>query len=104
MDAAVVYISNAKHAEQVRRDRDEMECAVASQPIAVGEESNHKYLVGRLIKAIKSSESRKRFEANDFTWKATRCHGCLRAAARPFLTSRSLPRPDHPRRRLRRPH
>jgi molybdenum ABC transporter molybdate-binding protein len=73
MDAAVVYISNAKH---VRDKFDvveiDLECAVAAQPIAAGEQSSHKYLVGRLINAIKSSESRKRFEANDFTWKATR--------------------------------
>ncbi len=73
MDAAVVYVSNYN---RVKNKFDaipiDLECAVAAQPIAAGKDSDHKYLVGRLIRAITSEESKKRFVENDFTWKATK--------------------------------
>ena len=44
-------------------------CA-AVQPIAVGKESRQKHITNRLLQAIRSSESRDRFEASGFRWGA----------------------------------
>jgi molybdenum ABC transporter molybdate-binding protein len=71
LDAVVVYISNATYAG------DEVEaiaitgipCSVAVQPIAVGKESQHKQLMGRLFERIKSVESKDRFESFGFSWQ-----------------------------------
>ena len=43
-------------------------CATAIQPVAVGKESEHKYLMGRLLNALESRQSKERFEAQGFTW------------------------------------
>ena len=68
----IAYISNAAEAA------DELEaiairdipCAVAVQPVAVGKDSAYKQLTGRLLDALRSPESRRRFEAYGFHWTA----------------------------------
>ena len=47
-------------------------CAFAEQPFAVSKDSDLKYLAGRLLDAIRTRESRERFEAFGFTWKDLR--------------------------------
>ena len=62
---------------QQRRQPDDIEvyavkdipCAVAVQPWAVGKESQHKQLAGRLLAAIRSQGLRDRFEEKGFGWK-----------------------------------
>jgi ABC-type molybdate transport system substrate-binding protein len=69
LDAVVVYLSNAKLVEDkfdiVPID---LPCAVV-QPVAAAKDSDHKHLVARLIRALKSDESRRRFEEMGFSWK-----------------------------------
>lgn len=68
LDAVVVYRSNAEGA----RDRLDIvhlpPDARATQPFAVSKQSNHKYLMGRLLDALKSPASRRRFEDVGFVW------------------------------------
>ena len=72
LDAVIAYVSNAVEAA------DELEaiaikdipCAVAVQPVAVGKDSAYKQLTGRLLDALRSPESRRRFEAYGFHWTA----------------------------------
>jgi ABC-type molybdate transport system substrate-binding protein len=67
----IAYVSNATEAA------DELEaiaikdipCAVAVQPVAVGKDSTYKQLTGRLLDALRSPESRQRFEAHGFHWR-----------------------------------
>jgi molybdate transport system substrate-binding protein len=70
LDAVIAYISNATgfHDEMEAMTID-IPCALAVQPIAVGKESKHKRLAGRLLAAIRSRESRERFEENGFRWQ-----------------------------------
>ncbi|HBI44588.1 MAG TPA: molybdate ABC transporter substrate-binding protein [Planctomycetales bacterium] len=71
LDAVIAYVSNATEAA------DELEaiaikdipCAVAVQPVAVGRDSTYKQLTGRLLDALRSPESRQRFEAHGFHWR-----------------------------------
>jgi molybdate transport system substrate-binding protein len=71
LDAVIVYVSNTQ-APETRALFDlvpiDLDCAVV-QPVAPGKGTNHKHLIGRLIRAMKSDASRQRFEANGFTWK-----------------------------------
>jgi molybdenum ABC transporter molybdate-binding protein len=70
LDAAVAYISNAAGAEkELEAIPIDIDCAVASQPFAIGKESKHKLTAGRLLDAIRRADSRKRFEALGFKWK-----------------------------------
>jgi molybdenum ABC transporter molybdate-binding protein len=72
LDAVIAYVSNATPAA------DELDaipitgipCAVAVQPVAVGKDSEYKQLTGGLLEALQSPESRRRFEANAFHWRA----------------------------------
>jgi molybdate transport system substrate-binding protein len=71
LDAAVVYQAN------VSLLADKLEVIpiregnpTAVQPIAVGNESRHKYLMGRLVDALKSAKSRTQFETHGFRWHA----------------------------------
>jgi ABC-type molybdate transport system substrate-binding protein len=71
LDAVIAYVSNAARAgDRLEAIAIDVPCAVATQPLAVGKDSDHKHLVGRLKRAILSRASRERFEANGFTWKA----------------------------------
>lgn len=69
LDAAVVFRANAS---QVEPFLDwvpiEGSDAIAMQPFAVGKHSSHKALVGRLLKAIRSTESHARFAEAGFEW------------------------------------
>lgn len=68
-DVGIVYRANTL------KLKDELEvisvghsAAKAVQPIAVGRNSPHRHLVQRLVDALKSAESRRRFEASGFRW------------------------------------
>jgi ABC-type molybdate transport system substrate-binding protein len=72
LDAVVAYVSNASgHAAELEAIPIDVPCALAVQPMAVGRESKHKQLTERLMAALRSAESRRRFEANGFHWKAS---------------------------------
>jgi molybdate transport system substrate-binding protein len=73
LDAAVAYLSNAAGAGDVLEAIPiDIKCAFAEQPVAVGKTSDFKQLTGRLVDALRSRESRERFEAYGFGWKMTR--------------------------------
>ncbi len=72
LDAVVAYISNATgHGDELEAIPIDVPCALAVQPMAVGRESKHKQMTQRLLAALRSAESRQRFEANGFHWKAS---------------------------------
>ncbi len=70
LDVALVYAANAS---QVRDQLDVIELrepgALAVQPYAVGNRSNHAHLMERLLLAIQSAESRQHFEQVGFKWR-----------------------------------
>jgi ABC-type molybdate transport system substrate-binding protein len=71
LDAVVAYVSNrAGHADKLDAIDIDVPCALAVQPVAVGKESKHKQLTQRLLSALRSAESKERFEANGFHWQA----------------------------------
>ncbi|MCH8828487.1 MAG: substrate-binding domain-containing protein, partial [Planctomycetes bacterium] len=69
LDAAIVYRANTS---KVRNDIDIITIneglSTAKQPIAIGISSKHKYLVQRLIDALSTPKSQKRFKDADFRW------------------------------------
>jgi molybdate transport system substrate-binding protein len=70
LDAVIAYITNAAgHAERLEALAISIPCAFADQPFAVGKESRHRFLAGRLLDAIRAEDSRRTFEENGFTWK-----------------------------------
>lgn len=69
-DVAIVYRANTVKAKEVEVISIDHPAARAVQPIAVGRESGHRRLVGRLVAALKSAESRRRFESSGFRWAA----------------------------------
>jgi len=70
LDAVVAYVSNAvSAADQLDAIAIDIPCALAVQPVAVSRESARKQLASRLIEALKSPESRERFQAEGFRWK-----------------------------------
>lgn len=71
LDAVIAYVSNAVSAADVLEAHPiDIPCALAVQPVAVGKEAKGKQIAGRLIEALKSAESRARFEAEGFRWRA----------------------------------
>ena len=76
LDLAVVYRSNAqatpsnleKHMEIVEID---VAGALAEQPFAVAADSDHKYLMKRLLQAIVAEQSQDRFRSLGFQWGYT---------------------------------
>jgi molybdate transport system substrate-binding protein len=71
LDAVIAYLSNAAEAgDELVPIAIDIPCAIATQPIAVAKESAHKHLTGRLLDAIRTEESRERFEALKFRWAA----------------------------------
>lgn len=72
LDAVIAYVSNGTAAaDQLDAVAiKDIPCAVAVQPVAVGKDSAYKQLTGRLLDALRSPESRRRFEAYGFHWKA----------------------------------
>lgn len=70
LDAIIAYRSNAAECEDLLEWFPvDVPCATAVQPYAVGKESEHKQLAGRLLDMLRSPESRARFKANRFEWK-----------------------------------
>jgi molybdenum ABC transporter molybdate-binding protein len=70
LDAVVAYVSNATEAaDRLEAIPVDVPCAVATQPLAVGKNSDFKHLAGRLADALRSAESRRRFEAKGFHWQ-----------------------------------
>jgi molybdate transport system substrate-binding protein len=70
LDAVIAYISNgAQASDRLDAVAIAIPCAFANQPIAINKASKHKQLTGRLIEAILTRESRRRFEAYGFKWK-----------------------------------
>lgn len=71
LDAVVVYVSNAAgHADVFDAIPIDIPCAFAEQPFAVGTKTEYPQLCGRLRDALLSRESKDRFAAYGFTWKA----------------------------------
>jgi molybdate transport system substrate-binding protein len=70
LDAAVVYISNTT---PVRGQLDVVElalpAALATQTFSIRKDSGFSYLAARLLDALRSEESRKRYEAAGFHWR-----------------------------------
>ena len=72
LDAAVVYLSNAAGAGDTLsaiRIKD-IPCSIATQPLAIATSSKYPQLTGRLEAALKSAESKHRFETEGFRWQA----------------------------------
>src|SRR5204863_4191623 len=70
LDAVVAYVSNAVSAADVLEAiAIDIPCALAVQPVAVGRESKRPQIALRLLEALKSPESRERFQAEGFRWK-----------------------------------
>jgi molybdenum ABC transporter molybdate-binding protein len=73
LDAVIAYVSNTADAPDVEAFTVKgIPCAIAVQPMAVGKESRHKQLTARLMDAIRSAESKQRFEAYGFGWEANK--------------------------------
>ena len=71
LDAVVAYVSNATSAADVLEAKPiDVPCALAVQPVAVSRDAARKRLAGRLVDALRSAESRARFEAEGFRWHA----------------------------------
>ncbi len=69
LDAVIVYEANiAQVRERLDIVRIDLPSAKAIQPFAVAQSTDHKYLTGRLLDAIASAESQKRYKASGFRW------------------------------------
>jgi molybdenum ABC transporter molybdate-binding protein len=70
LDAVIAYISNAASAgAELEAIAIDVPCAVATQPFAVGKESEYRQLVGRLRDVLRSQASREQFESLGFGWR-----------------------------------
>jgi molybdate transport system substrate-binding protein len=72
LDAAVTYLSNAVGAGD-RLDAVRIQgikCSIATQPFAVWKDTPYQQLAARLHAALRSAESRARFENEGFQWQA----------------------------------
>ncbi len=69
LDVVVVYTANLSQSRD-KLDEIAIPSARAVQPFSTGKSSEHKQLVGRLLDAIRSEESRKRYESLGFRWRA----------------------------------
>lgn len=70
LDAVVAYISNAVAvADELDAYPIPIDCATATQPVAIYRHSDHQHLARRLIRALTSETSRERFEDWGFGWK-----------------------------------
>jgi len=71
LDAAIAYVSNAAGSgDLLEAIKVDVPCAIATQPLAVGKDSRYPRLAARLMDALRSAESRERFLAEGFRWKA----------------------------------
>jgi molybdenum ABC transporter molybdate-binding protein len=67
LDAVIVYEANAVPAKEC--DTVPLKAVAAVQTFSVGKTSSNKQLAARLLDAIESQESRKRYEAAGFRWR-----------------------------------
>jgi molybdenum ABC transporter molybdate-binding protein len=73
LDAVVAYVSNATSSgDELESIAIDVPCALAVQPVGVGKESPYRWLTTRLVEALRSPESKVRFEANGFHWQAAK--------------------------------
>jgi molybdenum ABC transporter molybdate-binding protein len=71
LDVVIAYISNAVSAADVLEAHPiDIPCALAVQPVAVARDAPRKQIAARLVEALRSAESRARFEAEGFRWRA----------------------------------
>lgn len=71
LDVVVAYVSNAvSAADALEAHPVDLPCALAVQPVAVARDAKRTQLAGRLIDALRSAESKARFEAEGFKWQA----------------------------------
>jgi ABC-type molybdate transport system substrate-binding protein len=69
LDAVVAYISNAVGSgDKLTAIAVDLPCAIAAQPLAPARDTAYPETARRLVEALKSGESRKRFEAQGFHW------------------------------------
>lgn len=69
LDAAIVYVSNAKPWNDIEYVKvEEVNCAPI-QPIAMSKTTRHPEIVKRLIREIESTQSKERFEKFGFGWE-----------------------------------
>jgi ABC-type molybdate transport system substrate-binding protein len=69
LDAVIAYISNASGmANELEAIAIDIPCAMAAQPVAMAREAKYPQLTARLITALKSAESKQRFQNNGFRW------------------------------------
>jgi molybdate transport system substrate-binding protein len=69
LDAVVVYTANTSQVKDLFTIIPVTgPGATAIQPFAVGRNSQHRYLMERLLEALRSTASRERFETNGFQW------------------------------------
>ncbi len=70
LDACVAYLSNAAgHADKLDAIKIDLSCAIAIEPYGVLKDSPNSRLMQRFFDAIRTSESRARFEAFGFRWQ-----------------------------------
>lgn len=71
LDAVIAYISNAASSgDLLEAIAIDIPCAIATQPMAVSKDSPNQQITSRLMEAMKSADSRQRFTAYGFGWKA----------------------------------
>jgi ABC-type molybdate transport system substrate-binding protein len=71
LDAVIAYLSNATgSADTLEAVAIDIPCAFAAQPVAMSRETRYPLLTARLLAALKSAESKHRFEAAGFSWAA----------------------------------
>jgi molybdate transport system substrate-binding protein len=69
LDAVIAYISNASGmANELEAIAIDIPCAMAAQPVAMARDAKYPQLTARLITALKSAESKQRFQNNGFRW------------------------------------
>jgi ABC-type molybdate transport system substrate-binding protein len=69
LDAVVAYVSNAVGSgDLLSAIAVDLPCAIAAQPLAPSRETAYPETARRLIDALKTDESRRRFESQGFHW------------------------------------
>ena len=71
LDAVVVYAANTSQVREVFTMVPLSGLgATAIQPFAIGKNSEHRFLMERLLATLREADSRKKFEATGFQWRA----------------------------------
>lgn len=69
LDAVIAYVSNAAGmANELDAIAIDIPCAMAAQPLAMSRGTRYPQMTARVIAALKSAESKQRFENNGFRW------------------------------------